>query len=374
MPKPIEGNRVRKPFADSRPANHFSRSFDRRHFVSAFAAVAATAALPRAARAAKKFEGQTVVFASWGGSFQDAQKAAFCEPFAQETGATVVQAGPISYAKLRAMLESGAPTWDVVDVGLDFFYSGAADKLFDPIDTSIVDVKRIDPRYRHENGVGDIVWSYNLGYSKSVYTEANRPRSWADFFDLNKFPGRRMMRDRVTPMLEVALLADGVSPDKVYPLDVDRAFKKLDTIKKQSVFWSTNSQSQQLLVDGEANMGVIINGRLFDAVQKGANLGIEWNQHIRSFDYLIVPKNVKDRALAMALINQSTLPEAQAKVANLMALAPTNPDAFKYIDDKVKPWLTTNPAFASTGIPLDQAYWQDHLKPLTERWEQWKLS
>lgn len=363
-----------KPSLNKRPADLINRSLDRRHFVAAFATLAATAAFNRAARAAGEFEGKTVVFASWGGSFQDAQKVAFCEPLAAQTGATVVQAGPVNYAKLRAMLESGTPTWDVVDIGIDFFYSGVADKLFDTIDTSIVDVKRIDPRYLHDNGVGDIVWSYNLGYSKSVYTDANRPRSWADLFDLNKFPGRRMIRDRVTPMLEVALLADGVPPDKVYPIDVDRAFKKLDTIKKESVFWSTNSQSQQLLVDGEANMGVIINGRLYDAVRKGANLGIEWNQHIQSFDYLIVPKNVKNRALAMALINQSTLPEAQAKVANLMALAPTNPDAFKYIDDKVKPWLTTNPAFASTGIPLDQAYWQDHLKPLTERWEQWKLS
>jgi putative spermidine/putrescine transport system substrate-binding protein len=365
---------VNNSFVDSRPADLYDHPLDRRHFVSTFAALAATAALPCAVHAAKKFEGESVVFASWGGSFQDAQKVAFCDPFAQETGATVVQAGPIAYAKLRAMLESGTPTWDVVDVGIDFFYSAATDKLFDPIDTSIVDVKRIDPRYLHEYGIGDIVWSYNLGYSKSVYTEISRPRSWADLFDLKKFPGRRMIRDRVTPMLEVALLADGVSPDKVYPIDVDRAFKKLDAIKKQSVFWSTNSQSQQLLVDGEANMGVIINGRLYDAVQKGANLGIEWNQHIQSSDYLIVPKNIKNRTLAMALINQSTLPEAQAKVANLMALAPTNPDAFKYIDEKVKPWLTTNPAFASSGIPLNQAYWQDNLKPLTERWEQWKLS
>ena len=364
---------MRKSFGNRFPdlAGH---SLSRRRFVSAAAAAMAFVALPFAARAARKFDGEKVVFASWGGSFQDAQKVAFCEPFSEATGATVVQAGPITYAKLRAMLESGTPTWDVVDIGIDFFYSGAADKLFDRIDTGIVDVKRIDPRYLHENGVGDIVWSYNLGYSKSVYTEANRPRSWADFFDLQKFPGRRMIRDRVTPMLEVALLGDGVPPGKVYPIDVDRAFKKLDTIKKQSVFWSTNSQSQQLLVDGEANMGVIINGRLYDAVKKGANLGIEWNQHIQSFDYLIVPKNLKNRTVAMALIDAATMPEAQAKVANLMALAPTNPEAFKYIDESVKPWLTTNPAYASQGIPLNQGYWQDNLKPLTERWEQWKLS
>jgi putative spermidine/putrescine transport system substrate-binding protein len=339
------------------------------------AAVAAAAmGLPDLAWAQKKFAGDKVVFASWGGSYQDAQKQAFCEPFAQQSGATVVQDGPVNYGKLRAMLESGRPTWDVVDVTVDFLYSGAADNLFEKIDTSVVDVKRVNPKYVHPDGVGDIVWSYNLGYSKTAYKDGNYPRGWADLFDLKKFPGRRMLRDRVSPMMEIALLADGVTPDKLYPIDADRAFKKLDTIKKQSIFWATNSQSQQLLVDGEVSLGVIINGRLYDAVKKGANLGLEWNQHIQSVDYLVVPKNAGGRAVAMALINQMTTPEAQAKVANLMALAPTNPDAFKLIDESVKPWLTTNPSYAGKGILTNENYWRDNLKALSQRWEKWKLS
>ena len=286
----------------------------------------------------------------------------------------MIQDGPVDYGKLRAMLESGKPTWDVVDVTIDFLYSGAADNLFEKIDTSIVDVKRVNPKYVHEDGVGDIVWSYNLGYSKSVLRDGNYPRSWDDLFDLQKFPGRRMLRDRVSPMLEIALLADGVPAEKIYPIDVDRAFKKLDTIKKQSIFWTTNSQSQQLLVDGEVGLGVIINGRLYDAVKKGANLGMEWNQHIQSVDYLIVPRNAPNRATAMALINQMTKKEAQAKVANLMALAPTNPDAFSLIDEAVKPWLATSPEYAHKGLLTDENYWKSKLKPLSERWAQWKLS
>ncbi len=348
-------------------------SLSRRRFVTA-AAAAATLGLPGMAWAQKKFAGAKVVFASWGGSYQDAQKQAFCDAFARETGATVIQDGPVNYGKFRAMLESGKPTWDVVDVTIDFLFSGAADNLFEKIDTLAVDVKRINPKYVHPNGVGDIVWSYNLGYSKTAYKDGNYPRTWADLFDLKKFPGRRMLRDRVSPMMEIALLADGVTPDKLYPIDADRAFKKLDTIKKDSIFWTTNSQSQQLLVDGEVSLGVIINGRAFDAVKKGANLGLEWAQHIQSVDYLVVPKNAPNRATAMGLINQMTTSEAQAKVANLMALAPTNPEAFKLIDDSVKPWLTTNPDYAKLGILTNENYWRDHLKALSERWTQWKLT
>ena len=355
-------------------ASILTGKLSRRQFMMATGATAAALALPGAARAQQKFDGGKVVFASWGGSFQDAQKLAFCEPFSKATGATVVQDGPVNYGKLRAMLESGKPNWDVVDVTIDFLYSGAADNLFEKIDTSVVDVKRINPKYVHSDGIGDIVWSYNLGYNKSAYKDGKYPTGWADLFDLTKFPGRRMLRDRVAPMLEVALLADGVEPDKLYPLDVDRAFKKLETIKKQSVFWSTNSQSQQLLVDGEVNLGVIINGRAYDANNKGANIGLEWNQHIQSVDYLIVPKNAPNREVAMALINAMTTAEAQAKVANLMALAPTNPEAFKLIEDKVKPWLTTNPDYANKGLLTNEIYWRDNLKTLTQRWEQWKLS
>jgi len=351
-------------------------TIDRRQFLAASGSVAAfgLSQISHSASAQGKYAGQKVVFASWGGAYQDAQKQGFCEPFAKETGAIVVQDGPVDYGKLRAMLESGKPTWDVVDVTIDFLYSGAADNLFEKIDTSTVDISRINPKYVHEHGVGDIVWSYNLGYSKSVLKDGNYPRTWADLFDLRKFPGRRMLRDRVSPMLEIALLADGVPPEKIYPIDVDRAFKKLDTIKQQSIFWTTNSQSQQLLVDGEVGLGVIINGRLYDAVKKGANLGLEWNQHVQSVDYLVVPRNAPNRATAMGLINEMTKKESQAKVANLMALAPTNPDAFALIDETVKPWLATNPEYANKGMLTDENYWKSNLKPLSERWAQWKLS
>lgn len=349
-------------------------ALNRRQLISATAAGAVTLALPRAAYAQKKFDGKKVVFASWGGSYQDAQKVAFCEPFAAATGATVIQDGPVNYGKLRTMLESGKPTWDVVDVTIDFLYSGVVDNLFEKIDTSVVNVSKINPAYVHSDGVGDIVWSYNLGYNTTTYKEGNRPQSWADLFDLKKFPGRRMLRDRVSPMIEIALLADGVAPDKLYPPDVDRAFKKLDTIKKQSIFWTTNSQSQQLMVDGEVNLGVIINGRAYDAVKKGATIGLEWNQHIQSVDYLVVSKNAPNREVAMALINEMTSAEAQAKVANLMALAPTNPDAFKMIEESVKPWLTTNPDYRSKGLLTNEIYWRDNLKSMSQRWEQWKLA
>lgn len=349
-------------------------TLDRRRFLTASGAATALGLAGAPALAQSKYAGQKVVFASWGGAYQDAQKVSFCDAFAKKTGATVVQDGPVEYAKLRVMLESGAPSWDVVDITIDFLYSAIRDNLFDKIDTSVVDVSRVEKTFVNDYGVGNIVWSYNIGYNTTAFPPGKHPQSWADVFDLQRFPGRRSLRDRVNPMLEFALLADGVKIEDLYPLDVDRAFKKLDTIKDHAVWWTTNSQSQQLLIDGEAGVGVINNGRIYDAVQKGSKLGIEWNQNMQSVDYLIVPRGAKNRDIAMALINEMTLPEQQAKVAELMAMSPTNPEAFKLISPSLSPWLSTNPANAKQGFLVNWDYWKDHYKPLSERWEAWKLS
>jgi putative spermidine/putrescine transport system substrate-binding protein len=351
-------------------------ALDRRQFLAASGGAAALGLIgaPAIARAQSKFAGQKVVFASWGGAYQDAQKVSYCEGFAKKTGATVVQDGPVSYSKLRVMTEGGAPTWDVVDITIDFLYSAAKDNLFEKIDTSVVNTSRVDKKYVHEYGIGNIVWSYNIGYNTTIFPTGKHPQSWADVFDVQRFPGRRSLRDRVNPMLEIALLADGVKVENLYPLDVNRAFKKMDTIKKHAVFWTTNSQSQQLLIDGEVGVGIINNGRIYDAVQKGGKLGIEWNQNMQSVDYLVVPRGVKNKAIAMALIDEMTLPEHQAKVAELMALAPTNPEAFKHIKPSVSPWLTTTPENAAKGFLVNEDYWKDNYKELAEKWEAWKLS
>jgi putative spermidine/putrescine transport system substrate-binding protein len=353
----------------------FVHTTTRRRLLRGGSALALGAALgSRPARAATDLKGKTVVFASWGGAYQDAEKLCYCEPFAAATGATVVQDGPMNAAKFRAMIEGGAPDWDVADVTIDFLYAGIGDKLFEKIDTSLVKTSRLSPQFVNEYGIGCIVWSYNLGYSTKVFPAGAQPRGWADLFDLKRFPGKRTLGDNVVATLEVALLADGVTPDKLYPLDVDRAFKKLDTIKAETIFWSTNSQSQQLFVDGEVGLGLILNGRAYDAAKKGAPIAISWEQNIQSIDYLVVPAGSRNRDAAMVLIDTMTDPENQAKLANKIAYAPTNPAAFKSIDPAVEPWLSTAPDNIKQGFVINAAYWRDNLKSLQERWAMWKLS
>ncbi len=336
---------------------------------------AAATALPFSARGqgANDLKGTTVVFTSWGGAYQEAEKVSYCEPFEKATGAKVVQDGPMNVAKFRAMAASGTPDWDVVDVTGGFLEVAIKDGLLEKIDPKLVHLDRIDPRFVSDYGVGCIVWSYNLGFSTTAFPNG-APKAWADLFDLKKFPGKRTLLDQPVASLEVALLAEGVTPDKLYPLDVDRAFKKLDTIKGQTVFWTTNSQSQQLFVDREVVAGIILNGRVYDAAQKGAKIDLSWEQNIQAVDYLVVPKGSRNRNAAMRLIDTMTVAENQTRVANMIAYSPTNLAALKGIDPKIEPWLCTTPENLKRGFVMSQAYWRDNLAKLTERWTAWKLA
>jgi putative spermidine/putrescine transport system substrate-binding protein len=355
--------------------DHF---LSRRDFLGAASGSAmglvATTILGGSSKAANKFDGRRVVFASWGGAYQDAERDSYCVPFAEKTGATVVQDGPVGLAKFRTMAESGSPIWDVVDVTDTMLYDSGGAGLLEKIARSAVDVSRIKPEFVDEFGIGNVVLSYNIGYSTKVYGPDNHPRSWADVFDVKRFPGKRMLSNDPQPNMEIALLADGVALDKLYPLDVERAFKKLDTIKNDLIFWTSSSQSQQLLTDGEVVCGNITNGRAYDAAKKGAKVAIEWNQNIQSAEYLVVPKGAKNVDVAMGLIDEMTRAENQAKLANLIAYSPTNPAAFSAINEDIAPWLCTNPKNADKGFAINAKYWRPILKPLTERFQLWKLS
>ncbi|SMF36468.1 putative spermidine/putrescine transport system substrate-binding protein [Tistlia consotensis] len=352
----------------------------RRSVLGGGAALAAAGVLgwPAAARAGA-FDGQTVVFTSWGGSYQDAEKAAYCEPFAKKTGATVLQDGPMNNAKFRTMVEGGSPDWDVVDVTIEFLYNGVESGLFEKLDRSKIHTDRLKPEFVHDYGMGCIAWSYNIGFNTNLIPKGKHPTSWADVFDLKKFPGQRLMRDRVAPQLEIGLMADGVEPAKVYEVlateeGIKRAFGKLDSIRDNVVWWETNSQSQQLLADGEVSCGTILNGRVYDAAKKGAPIDLDWGQNIQSVDYLVIPKGAKNLGPAHGLIDEMTVAENQAKLANMIAYSPTNPDAFASIDKEIAPWLSTKPENAAKGFVINAEFWRERLDELAQRWSEWKLS
>ncbi|QXH44892.1 ABC transporter substrate-binding protein [Pseudomonas xanthosomatis] len=312
---------------------------------------------------------ESVNFVSWGGTTQDAQKDSWAAPFSKETGIKVVQDGPTDYGKLKAMVESGNVQWDVVDVEADFALRAASEGLLEPLDFTQIQRDKIDPRFVSDHGVGSFFFSFVLGYNEGKLG-ANKPVDWTALFDTKTYPGKRALYKWPSPgVLELALLADGVAPDKLYPLDLDRAFKKLDTIKKDIVWWGGGAQSQQLLASGEASLGQFWNGRLYALQQDGAPVGVSWKQNLVMADFLVIPKGAKNKDAAMKFLAKASGAQGQADFANATAYAPVNTDSVARLDKQLATNLPTN--YPNDQVTLDFAYWAKNGQAIAARWNEW---
>lgn len=306
---------------------------------------------------------------SWGGATQDAQRAAWTESFTHKTGMTVIQEGPTDYARFKSLSASGEFTWDLLDVEGDFAYRAAADGLLEPLDFSVIDKRNIDSRFVFDYGIGSFYFSFILAYNRNSLGE-RVPEGWNDLFDLEKFPGKRALYSVPSPgVLELALLADGVAPDSLYPLDLDRAFKQLDSIRDEIVFWSYGAESQQLLASGSASLGMFWNGRIHDMARSDDAIRSVWNQNLAIADYLIVPKACPNKDAVMQFIAHAVSPRRQAALANASAYAPINIEAIKHVAPDVMPHLPTT--HQQTQIILDVSYWARHAAKITQRWHAW---
>jgi putative spermidine/putrescine transport system substrate-binding protein len=288
----------------------------------------AAAAIIAFAAASNVVAEDRVSFAGYGGEPQKVQAKAFFEPAAKELGISVLQDSHGGYAKIKAQVLSGSPSFDLVALGCAEGARAAKEGLLEPIDYSLIpNAKDLDPRLRGEHTVGE--WTFSTVLVWNTKTVKTPPTTWAEFWDVKKFPGKRALSGNARQMLEIALLADGVPADKLYPLDVDRAFKKLEEIKPNlALWWSSGAQSVQLLTDGEIDMQAIWNGRAQAAIDGGATAAYTYNQGIYDVECFMVLKGSKNKASAMKLINVMLDPKNQATAASMIDYGPVNPKAY----------------------------------------------
>jgi putative spermidine/putrescine transport system substrate-binding protein len=310
-----------------------------------------------------------MVFTSWGGTTQDAQKAAWADKFTATTKINVLQDGPTDYGKIKAMVEANAVTWDVVDVEGDYAVQAGDSGLLEKLDFSVIDKSKLDPRFVTDYSVGSFYYSFVIGCNGNAVAAC--PKTWAELFDTTKFPGKRTFYKWSAPgVIEAALLADGVAPDKLYPLDLDRAFKKLDTIKSDIIWWTGGAQSQQLLASAEAPYGSFWNGRLTALEQTGVAVTVSWDQNITAADSLVIPKGAKNKDAAMKFIALASSAEGQKDFAVPTGYAPTNLDSAALMDEAVRKLLPN--AQSASQINADMKYWAENRDAIGSRWYAWQ--
>ncbi|WP_448955859.1 ABC transporter substrate-binding protein [Labrys neptuniae] len=315
--------------------------------------------------------------ASWGGTFQDAQRDIYFKPFAKLSGKPVLdESWEGGVGVLAAKVATGNPNWDAVQVEAEELALGCADGLFEKFDWASVGGKDgFLPAAVSDCGVGTIVWTTGLAYDADRLKQA--PQNWADFWDVNKFPGRRGLRRGPKYALEFALLADGVAPKDLYdvlraPGGVDRAFRKLDEIKSNIVWWESGAQPLQLLSSGQVAMTTAFNGRITGINKsEGRHFKLIWPGSIYAVDSWVVLKGSENKKAAFDFIAFASKGENQAKLAPLMPYGLPNKQAANLISDEVRRELPTDPANLEKAIPLDADFWVDNSEALTQRFNAW---
>lgn len=315
----------------------------------------------------------TLVYAGYGGVYQDAVRAGALEPLAKEFGITIREETISSVADVKVQVEAGSPTIDISEQNTNDCLVGAQQNLWEPLDYNIINTEGIDPELVKKDWVGGLTyWSSVLAYSKTTFPD-KAPQSWADFWDVKTFPGARAMYNNPYHNVEMALLADGVKPDDLYPLDLERAFKKLGEIKPHITVWYTSGgQATQLLADGEVDLMPFWNGRVAALIDDGVNIGFTFNQGILAYDCTVIPRGSKNKDLAMKLLNRLLAPDIQANIAQHIQYGPINTKAFdnNAISAELAKKLPSSPENAKIQIKVNDEWWGD-LKNAEKAQEMW---
>src|SRR3982751_2010454 len=276
---------------------------------------------------------QEITVVSFGGSYQEGQSKALFQPAAKALGLKVKEETYTGIGDLRLKMKAGANTWDIVASGSGSAARAGAEGLLEKLDYKVIDASTFLPGFANDYCVGGDVFSTVLAWNTKTYGDKG-PQSWADFWDVKKFPGKRAYRKGGAGALEPALMADGVPPDKVYevlspPGGIERAIKKIKELKPHvAVWWSSGAQHAQLMKDGEVDMITGWNGR-FDVVAKdGGKVAYTFNQALLDYDCFAIPKDAPNKATAMKFLAEISKPQYQAEFTKYITYGPTNRKAY----------------------------------------------
>ncbi len=339
-------------------------------------------------------QAKDLVVVSWGGAYTKSQQLAYHEPWMKKNPNINIindDSAAEAVAKLRAQAEAGNITWDLVDVVASDAITLCDEGLIEEINHDKVLAKAPDGTPASAD-FGDlivspcfipqIVYSTTFGYRTDKFG-GKAPTTIADVFDLKKFPGKRALEKRPINNLEWALLADGVPADKVYdtldtPAGVDRAFKKLDTIKDNVVWWTKGAQPPQLLADGEVTMASAYNGRLFAAIEENKQpIGMMWDWQVFDLDGWVVPVGTKNKKEVMDYLVFATDTQRLADQAKFISYGPARKSSAPLVGKHaelgidMKPHMPTSPENAKNTLLFNYEWWADHKDELSERFEAW---
>ncbi|MFB9886892.1 ABC transporter substrate-binding protein [Balneatrix alpica] len=321
-------------------------------------------------------EARPLTVVGWGGAAQQVQDQVYFQPWQQASKQELLQdsySGGL--AKVKAMVDTQTVTWDVITVEDPELQQGCETGLFEAIDWSKVgEPSNFVEGATSECGVGSYVWSNVLAYNTDQLKDG--PQNWADFWNVEKYPGKRGLRKGAKANLEFALMADGVAPNDVYGLlrteaGVDRAFAKLAQLKPHIQWWEAGAQPPEWLASGDVVMTSAYNGRITAANKEGKAFKVVWTGQVYSVDSFAVLKGSENKAAAMDFIAFASQPANQEKYPLLIPYGPTNKEAIAKLAPEVAETLPTHTPNLAQALREDTEFWLDYQDELNERFNAW---
>jgi putative spermidine/putrescine transport system substrate-binding protein len=314
-----------------------------------------------------------------GGAYEDIMRRAVYEPFRRATGIQVIPVAATT-SRLFAMLRARNVELDVVDTGDGVLITLEKMGALAPIAYDrwrFGKPEEITPQLRLPTRVGNFVYSTVLGFRTDAFPNGAHPKSWEQFWDVARFPGRRTLADVASGQthLEFALLADGVPMDRLYPIDLDRAFRSLSRIRPHvPKFWDTGALSAQMLADREVVAGAIWNGRLQTVIDRGVPLSMEWNQNMIMVQAYSILKDARNAENAQRFVDFAAQASVQAEYSRELRYGPANARAFGLMPRDMLDSLPGGPASRDIGFYQDADWWDVNRERVARTWARWILT
>lgn len=344
----------------------------RRNLVAA--AVAAPLLLPSCA--ARK-AANTIGFASTGGVYNDILRRVWVDDFEKTSGIRVNLSSNTSIAQTKLQTMTDSPQWDVVELTGPWYFMAVAQGLVLPLDTNIVDLEHIPAVHIRPFGIEYAMFNDCIAWDQRLIPDSRQPRGWADFWDTTTLPGKRSL-DVIANgagSLEMALMADGVAAEKLYPLDVDRAFRSFERLGRHNIIWSRSfAETVQRLMSREVSLAASWPYRVANANRGGARIGTNYNQCRIDGSWLCVVKTTRNPQAAFRLINAIVSNrQASAKFSQLTHYGTPRIDSLKLLPEADARLVPTHPALSDKLFRPDDAWWAENLVPVARRFKQWQL-
>lgn len=321
-------------------------------------------------------EARDLTVVGFGGSVQDAFRAAYMEPYSKLKGINILEDTTNGgLAKQKAMVDSNNITWDVMQMEDDEVTMACEQGLVEDIDWSKqAHADETDPSQFKECGVGALAWANVLTYDADKI--ADGPKSWTDFWNVEKWQGKRGLRKTAKLTMEVALIADGVPPSEVYEVlatkeGQDRAFKKLDELKPHIQWWESGAQPQEWLSSGDVVMTSAYNGRVDTAQNNGKNFLVIWDGQINSTEFWAIMKGSSNLEEATEFVEFMMSKDPQVVFANAIPYGVSNVKAMEALSPERLSKLPSAPENMKNAVRFDAGFWIDHGEELSERFASW---